>query len=208
MELGLRPGVTADIPSMVEAFLSAFSTNPAVSRIFPATSSEVQASRREGFTAGFQNPDAHFLVVEDVSTSPPTFVAFAKWLEYHASSPYDPLPTNWPQDGDPEFAREFLGDLNRKHRQIMAERKHWFLDLLVARREFHGKGAGRMLLEWGCTKADEAGWEAYLDSTPDGFRLYEKLGFKVVQTVEWTDRLGGKEYVHRFMLRGKKELEV
>lgn len=35
-------------------------------------------------------------------------------------------------------------------------------------------------------------------------RLYERFGFEVVQTVEWTERLR-KEYVHRFMLREKAE---
>jgi predicted N-acetyltransferase YhbS len=43
--------------------------------------------------------------------------------------------------------------------------------------EYHGQGAGKMLLAWGCRRADEVRWEAYLDSTLDGFRLYERFGF-------------------------------
>ncbi|RKU45125.1 hypothetical protein DL546_003856 [Coniochaeta pulveracea] len=210
MELRLRPGSTVDIPSLIETFLNAFSTNPTVSRPFPADSSQVQTFWHESFREGFQNPNARFLVVEDISSFPAKFVGFAKWSQHHPPSPYELLPTNWPEEGDPEWAREFFWDLDRWRREIMGEREHWFLELIAVKREFHGNGAGRMLLEWGCQRADEVGWEAYLDSTPDGYRLYERFGFEVVQTVEWTERLG-KEYVHRFMVRkrrGKNNSEV
>jgi hypothetical protein len=42
------------------------------------------------------------------------------------------------------------------------------------------RGAGSMLVKWGTDQADERGIPCYLESSPEGFGLYNKHGFKEV----------------------------
>lgn len=64
------------------------------------------------------------------------------------------------------------------------------------------RGFGEVWVVWGCDTAGEDGWVACLDSTPEGYRLYEKIGFRVVTITDWSTR--EYEYGQRIMLREKK----
>jgi Acetyltransferase (GNAT) domain len=64
-----------------------------------------------------------------------------------------------------------------------------------------GKGAGGMLMKWGVERANEDGVECYLDANPDGKPVYEKYGFKEIETVEFFDG----RYEQCFMLRNVKK---
>jgi GNAT superfamily N-acetyltransferase len=67
------------------------------------------------------------------------------------------------------------------------------LVVLVTDPSHERKGAGRMLLEWGCKKADEAGLPCYLDATKTGRPLYERYGFEMqkISTLDLT-QFGGE----------------
>jgi hypothetical protein len=203
MKLRLRPGTADDIEVICRTVFSAFASNPIVGRVFPETSAQAQAFWHKAMTEEIQDPDAWFLVIEDVDASPaPAFVAFAKWNRVSAgfSPPPNPSPDEWPSDGDPDLANEFYPELDRKHEEIMARRQHWYLEIVATRKEFWGKGAAGMLVGWGVEMADKDGWECYLDSTPDGKKLYEKFGFQEVVTLKWL----GDAYAHCFMRREKR----
>ena len=45
------------------------------------------------------------------------------------------------------------------------------------------KGIGRMLLDWGLSRAASENKDCYLMATPAGRPLYTKRGFEVVRTV-------------------------
>ena len=42
------------------------------------------------------------------------------------------------------------------------------------------RGAGAMLVQWGCEIADELGLECYLEASDAGYRLYKSKGFRDV----------------------------
>ncbi|KAH6666791.1 hypothetical protein B0J14DRAFT_677372 [Halenospora varia] len=52
------------------------------------------------------------------------------------------------------------------------------LDLLVVDLMYQRRGAGRMLVRWGTTHADEVGFAIVVQSTEYGRSLYESEGFK------------------------------
>ena len=58
------------------------------------------------------------------------------------------------------------------------------LDTLVTLPQHGRKGAGSMLVRWGCEKADEVGVEAFLEASPMGAPMYARHGFQPVKTVE------------------------
>ncbi|KAK3328184.1 acyl-CoA N-acyltransferase [Cercophora scortea] len=216
MQLQLRPATLSDIPDIVTIGLSAFRTNPMHARIFPRDLPASDAFWTSTLTDEFENnPNTHFLIVEDISPSTtttsedqkPTFVGFAKWNLVPANYVYPTPPKSeiWP--ADPALAEHFFGILFERHEALMGPRRHWYLELIGTREEYHGLGAGAMMVGWGTARADEEGVEAYLDSTPAGRRLYEKFGFEGVE-MRWF--LGGEEeeeYGECFMIRGARGRE-
>lgn len=56
------------------------------------------------------------------------------------------------------------------------------LDMLGVHPSYKGKGLGSKLLKWGLERADAEGLEVYLSASPEGKPLYEKFGFRIVDT--------------------------
>lgn len=44
------------------------------------------------------------------------------------------------------------------------------------------RGAGSLLVNWGCDKADKLGIEVYLESSKKGYPVYERKGFELIPT--------------------------
>jgi GNAT superfamily N-acetyltransferase len=133
-----------------------------------------------------------------------TFVGFSKWVA--PGAPYQPWPTRdvFPQKGDLDLAVAFFTSLSEKHETIMADRPHWYLELIAVRSEWQRKGAGALLMGWGCARADADGVEAYLDATEAGLRMYEAFGFVSKEVEGFMD---GKER-HAYMVRPKKYMTM
>ena len=56
------------------------------------------------------------------------------------------------------------------------------LDMLGVHASYQGKGLGSRLLKWGLTRADAEGLEVYLSASPAGKPLYQKYGFREVDS--------------------------
>ena len=55
---------------------------------------------------------------------------------------------------------------------------HWQdLDTLGTHPDYWRRGAGSLLVKWGCDLADADGVSAYVDASKDGAPLYAKYGF-------------------------------
>ncbi|KAF1956347.1 hypothetical protein CC80DRAFT_473230 [Byssothecium circinans] len=57
------------------------------------------------------------------------------------------------------------------------------LNTLATHPEHQGRGAARLLVDWGLQKADQEGLVVYLDSSLAGRGMYEKRGFELVREV-------------------------
>ncbi|KAH8908544.1 acyl-CoA N-acyltransferase [Coniochaeta sp. PMI_546] len=197
MELKLRPGKPEDVKDYVDTFFDGFSTHAVTQRVFPLGTKIAWDWWYASLSDEIKDPAAHFIVIEDVSTTPPTMAAFAKWNRIQASTkPQEPLPDNWPSNGDQDLGRRFFGELHAKHGEIMGGREHWNLELIATKKAYQRKGLGARLVQWGVDRAAEDGWDCYLDSTPEGRRLYEKLGFKTLCTTEFPEI----NYTQEFMV--------
>jgi hypothetical protein len=58
------------------------------------------------------------------------------------------------------------------------------LNLISVNPAYQRKGAGSMLMEWGCGQADKTGSDTFLLASPAGLKLYEKFQFEAVGVVE------------------------
>lgn len=50
--------------------------------------------------------------------------------------------------------------------------------MLATHPQWERRGAGSMIIQWGCDRADEAGVVAYIDASKKGKGLYQKFGFE------------------------------
>ncbi|KAG9190382.1 hypothetical protein G6011_08470 [Alternaria panax] len=112
------------------------------------------------------------------------------WEEVDAGfvvpEPYD--------ESDPKMFRSLFTLFNSNKREILGKRPYYVLDTLVTLQAHERRGAGSMLVRWGCGKADEVGVEAFLEASPMGAPMYARHGFQPVKEVgldlrQW----GGKE---------------
>ncbi|KAI9901991.1 hypothetical protein N3K66_003808 [Trichothecium roseum] len=184
----LRPATADDIPSMVEVELSAFNNSPLNARCFP-TSSPVDDKRLEWMRVNI--PDITLAVVSEAASpdsggtgTTETVLGWVRWVRKPWTGDPGPRPVvtpdQYPADGDPELAARFFQANIDQSREIMHGRNHWFLSMLVVRKEAQRKGVGSALMAVGTEAADREGYDAYVNASIDGKGLYEKFGFRTV----------------------------
>jgi GNAT superfamily N-acetyltransferase len=114
---------------------------------------------------GLLNPDG--------SPAPRPLEEVKKNLE--APEPYE--------ESDPVLFKAIFTLFGANKLEIMGTRPYYVLDTLVTHPDHHRRGAGAMLVQWGCEKADELGVEAFLEASPMGQPLYARYGFETVKEV-------------------------
>jgi GNAT superfamily N-acetyltransferase len=94
-----------------------------------------------------------------------------------------------------------LDDLFTHHKNdILESRPYYALDTLVTLPQHERRGAGSMLVRWGCEKADDAGVEAYLEASPMGAPMYARHGFEEVRPIELDLRKYGGDEALEFIV--------
>ncbi|KAF2031002.1 hypothetical protein EK21DRAFT_88518 [Setomelanomma holmii] len=125
------------------------------------------------------------------------------WEEVEAAFAERPPPYD---ESEPEMLAALFELFNAQKRKSLGTQLYMCLDTLVTLPQHERKGAGSMLVRWGCDKADEAGVVAYLEASPVGAPMYARHGFEKVAELEFDLRKWGGEEVMKFipMLRPAK----
>ncbi|KAI0125535.1 acyl-CoA N-acyltransferase [Xylariales sp. AK1849] len=108
-----------------------------------------------------------------------------------------------PEDGNREAFEDFLLQV------LLTQNRHdadnmLCLEILCTSPRFQRRGAARALMEPFLGAADTQGISTWLESTPDGEGFYKKLGFKVVDELEFDMSKGGREFRGTHRLRCMK----
>lgn len=118
------------------------------------------------------------------------------------------LSPRYPSFLPPELRLEALASLfdplDASRDEIMGTEKQFFmLNSLATHPDHQGRGAGKILLDWGIKKADDEQLVTYLDATQVARPIYEKRGFEVRRAVEWDRTVWGGDGkdVHYSMVR-------
>jgi GNAT superfamily N-acetyltransferase len=153
-----------------------------------------------------------FLFLKCVDTSTGEMVAGARWRYV---KPDDPNATErtWEEveaafadrpepyeESDPAMLTELYDIFQERQRKYLANRPYYSLDTLVTLPRHERRGAGGMLVRWGCEKADEAGVQAYLEASPIGAPLYARHGFVGLEEMQLDLRKYGGDKVMRFIV--------
>lgn len=98
----------------------------------------------------------------------------------------------------PELRMDALGSLFGPLRDAQIEimgttEPFLMLRTLATHPDHRGKGAAKVMLDWGLQRADEMGLVTYLDATTMAKPIYEKRGFVVIKALPWDRRPWGGE---------------
>jgi GNAT superfamily N-acetyltransferase len=89
---------------------------------------------------------------------------------------------------------------NTNRRRILGTRPYHVLDMLVTLPKHERRGAGSMLVRWGCERADAVSVVAYLEASRIGEPLYARHGFECVGELEFDLRIWRGTQVMRFIV--------
>ena len=67
------------------------------------------------------------------------------------------------------------------------------LEVLATVHDYKGRGAGKMLVKWGCNEADKAGVEVFVETNNSAVSFYQQFGFKLELEAEMPGGLGYRE---------------
>lgn len=103
-------------------------------------------------------------------------------------------------ESDPEMLKSLFTVFNEHKRKNLGRQPYFVLDTLVTLPGKERRGAGGMMVRWGCEKADEAGVVAYLEASVMGEPMYARHGFKRLEEIELDLRRWGGTDVMTFIV--------
>ncbi|KAJ5379237.1 acetyltransferase [Penicillium cosmopolitanum] len=197
--LQLEPLTLEDTPALTELWFAAF-TDPELRRVFPDTPAVRQwltdANRHDLTHKPFQK---YIKVIDPISTDQqgrPRIAAYAKWdtsMPEERGGRYPP----WHEEMSASLCDEFFRKEEENRMRVMGEKKHFYLDTVATHPDYQRRGAGSMLVGWGCELADSQGVLAYVDASKEGAPLYAKFGFvdysKPGEEIASMARMAGKQ---------------
>ncbi|TKX23020.1 acetyltransferase-like protein 10 [Elsinoe australis] len=177
--LQIEPITLEDIPAITALWFASF-TDPSIRRVFPDTPGVRQwledANRRDMTEKPFQRYVKVVDTTSQDSTGRSRIAAYAKWdlsMPEERGSRYPP----WHEDMPRKLCDEFFAKEEENRKRVMRDRKHIYLDTVATHPDYQRRGAGSMLVKWGCDLADAEGVSAYVDASKDSAPLYAKFGF-------------------------------
>ncbi|OJD16943.1 hypothetical protein AJ78_02925 [Emergomyces pasteurianus Ep9510] len=101
--------------------------------------------------------------------------------EYKKRKQY--LMSNPPPGATPELFITLRAYIVAAREKWLDEEKDYVLELIATSPAFERQGHASRLLKWGIEKADKEKARIFLEATPAGLPLYERLGWRVVDTM-------------------------
>ncbi|CAI6086816.1 unnamed protein product [Clonostachys chloroleuca] len=186
MALILRKPTLDDATHMLAVQNSAFKNSALNLRCFPASDPKTEPSQIDWIKDKIKLQELTLACDEEGR-----ILGWSRWVRRPIQDPRPPkpifTPDMYPQTGDPELAVRFFQTNVERMEDIVGSENVMFLSMLVVRQEAQRKGVGSALIKPGVQAADEEGWICYVNGTEGGKGLYEKFGFRTVETSWFAD---------------------
>ncbi|OBT66138.1 hypothetical protein VE03_05140 [Pseudogymnoascus sp. 23342-1-I1] len=177
--LVLEPATAEDVSAIVEVWFAAF-TQPSIRLLLPDTPG-LRKWHRDWHLGNFKTrPTTKYLRIVDPESKDeqgrPRVVAFGVWdlaMPEERGRRFPP----WHPDSPQQTCDDFITGLESERKRVMGDAKNYYLDTVATHPDYQGRGAGSMLVKWGCELADKNDVAAYVDASKEGAPLYKKYGF-------------------------------
>ncbi|KAI0142750.1 putative GNAT family acetyltransferase [Xylariaceae sp. FL1272] len=109
-------------------------------------------------------------------------IAFAKWTHPIADDGRPDEPDwNWPTGTNMDLLNGWIKAAKGAHVKAMGDKPCYHLTFMGTDRAFERRGAASLMVQWGLERCSEERVSAYLESTLDAARFYEKIRFTFVE---------------------------
>ena len=199
---------------MVQLEDASFADSPLTPILFPnGKSPESQDACVETLLQQWQDNTScrHVKVID--SDLNDKIIAFARWYIFVGDDvkfiKTDPAERNSTPGSNQAAAGEFFGGLQKIRARLLGKSPHCcksrpsagpmrpdanlvVLSTLCTDPQHQRRGAGAMLIKWGCDIAQQHGVPAFLEASPAGLSVYKKSGFQEVERFEMhLEKYGG-----------------
>ncbi|KAE8376021.1 acyl-CoA N-acyltransferase [Aspergillus bertholletiae] len=196
MPIEIRYATESDSPELVHINTTSFSPGVFYQNAFANVElSALQALKYARTFARFVDPKYHLLVATDSETG--RVIAFMRVvipLHYQQDShSFTKLsedaskmaaePDNYLPDGINQRVYSCYLDMLKSVREKYLEKNDMVLDFLATDPNYQGKGIGSQLLKWATQKADTMNARLFLEATEEGYPLYKKYGWNLVEEI-------------------------
>ncbi|KAI0582375.1 WD repeat containing protein 48 [Pyrenophora tritici-repentis] len=204
MPLELRPMAAADTLSWTRVrTLAYYGPTHDVVHNGPISDSSIRGVAEDRKREIGQPNTWHWKVVdtglEPSSDDPPgnggRTIAISAWSMHNVGTEKKDLTAGFlPPELRLDALSSLLSPLREAQESIMGTTTPFFmLHQLATHPDHQGRGAAKVMLDWGLGKADERGLVLYLNATETGQVVYEKRGFRLVRALEWDRKPWGGE---------------
>ncbi|XHG06104.1 hypothetical protein AWENTII_009312 [Aspergillus wentii] len=176
MALQLQPATVDDLDNITDLWYRCFN-DPNFLAMIPDTPAVRQWWHDANRHDLLHKPSAYYWKVVDPANNN-HLVAYAKW---DLSPAHERGPRFPPWHGEMDKAKcdaYFIEGLEKERKRLFGEKKNYYLDMLATDPAYRRRGAGGMLVQWGCEVADRDGMPVYIDATQEGKLLYSRFGFE------------------------------
>ncbi|KAH9884420.1 acyl-CoA N-acyltransferase [Xylariomycetidae sp. FL2044] len=151
---------------------------PIVRELFMGCQTEDDLPRLSARHARLMATDRHDVWIKVVETRTRRIIAASNWKVYPNGAPSSAGDTapEWLRDEDRERAARMLGAMNEARRAANPG-GFVYLHTCFTDPEYQRRGAGSMMMQWGCDLADQLFLPAWIEASPEGNALYRKYGF-------------------------------
>ncbi|KAI5923137.1 hypothetical protein F4810DRAFT_225452 [Camillea tinctor] len=216
----LSPATEADLDALVVTYYDAFRLDPGNTYWWSPERAHQESWMRRRMAPKLADRRVRHYKITDASAAG-ELVAWARWnipagydarFGAHVDGQGDEImeggknagaeaetqKSEFPVGANEEFCREFIGAIQRMAEKWKAH-EMLGLSLLCTAPQYHRRGAAKALILPMLDIADAAGLRTYLEATPTGKPVYEGLGFRTVEVVEFdlSKRIEGHQGVYK-----------
>ncbi|KAF9878552.1 acetyltransferase [Colletotrichum karsti] len=202
MGLTVLPALIPDIPKVYDAYFAAFKGDALIDLLFPGGIDEAFREDHTKHTLSYWHKSDTQYTLKCVDSETGEIVGMALWdvfLKERTPEEYEFQGITWLKGEDREKAEELVSPICDIKAKLWGGRRHVYCHVIAVRPEHQRRGVGALLTKWGLDMAELAGLPVYLESSPVGYPLYNRLGFETLD----------EKVVHRAALvKKKKDVEI
>lgn len=190
---------------MIAVYLSGFRDDFMNKHIWPCPPGDLivkAAWLREKYLATFSYGEHVMHKLLDVSVTPHRIAAWSRWIAPHTLSLEEKASRQavsdaeevliaskarrrFPEGVHEDLAVEYFGTMGTIKSRLIDSGSTWELSLLVVDPEYQRRGLATALVSHVLVEIDADSKKAYLEAMPAGYRMYQKLGWKEIELMEF-----------------------